>query len=528
MATRNLQEKKRVASLGDTARLELISHSGPQLHMSYRLSGGLYFSTTVWYPFQLEELDTKYGTSFMEEIYFHCALFEMNKLCTLAPSLKYIDLGDWSKYFNKKLGELWRVLTIKSFGEWRFLNNLKNWEGPEFFGSNVVCSKIPVISIEGGPVRCLAFNGGGKDSLASMKLLEDIGEPFHSISYAHSMFGQVERQRGLTESLVKFIMLSFALPPASGRTKQHKTTVQVGVMATRNHVQEKERVASLGDTARLELISHSGPQLYMSYRLSGGLYFSTTVWYPFQLEELDTKYGASFMEEIYFHCALFEMNKLCALVPSLKYIDLGDWSKYFNKKLGELWRVLAIKSFHESRYLNNILNWKGPEFFGSDIGCSKNPVISIESGPVHCLAFNGGGKDSLASMKLLEDIGEPFHSISYAYSKFGKVQGQYDLTESLVKYTASKAHHRLTIDTFMSSPLPGVIPNAEVKSIVAFSLFSAIIEALPLVLMHGYTSICLGNERNANKGNLVWDGEEINHQWIKSYECESLLSSKRI
>uniref|UniRef100_A0A1X7U0X8 UDP-N-acetyl-alpha-D-muramoyl-L-alanyl-L-glutamate epimerase n=1 Tax=Amphimedon queenslandica TaxID=400682 RepID=A0A1X7U0X8_AMPQE len=296
-------------------------------------------------------------------------------------------------------------------------------------------------------------------------------------------------------------------------------------MATRN-VQEKERVASLGDTARLELISHSGPQLYMSYRLSGGLYFSTTVWYPFQLEELDTKYGASFMEEIYFHCALFEMNKLCTLAPSLKYIDLGDWSKYFNKKLGELWRVLTIKSFGEWRFLNNLKNWKGPEFFGSDVGCSKNPVISIESGPVRCLAFNGGGKDSLVSMKLLEDIGEPFHSISYAHSMFGQVERQRGLTESLVEYTASKAHHRLSIiDTFLSSPLPGVIPNAEVESIVAFELFSAVFETIPLVLMHGYTSICLGNERSANKGNLVWDGEEINHQWIKSYECESLLSS---
>ena len=299
-------------------------------------------------------------------------------------------------------------------------------------------------------------------------------------------------------------------------------------MATRD-TNEQKRMAPLGDTAKLELISYSGSQLYMSYRFSGGLYFSTTVWYPFQLEELDTKYGASFMEEIYLHCALFEMNKLCTLTPSLKYIDMGDWSKYFTNKLERLWRVLTIKSFGEWRFLNNLPNWKGPEFFGSaDVGNNKNPVISIEGGPVQCLAFNGGGKDSLASMKLLEDIGEPFHSISYAHSMFGQVERQCSLTESLVKHTASKTHHQLAIlDTFLSSPLPGAIRNAEVTSIVAFELFSAVFETLPLVLMHGYTNICLGNERSANKGNLVWDanGEEINHQWIKSYECESLLSS---
>uniref|UniRef100_A0A1X7U812 UDP-N-acetyl-alpha-D-muramoyl-L-alanyl-L-glutamate epimerase n=1 Tax=Amphimedon queenslandica TaxID=400682 RepID=A0A1X7U812_AMPQE len=283
-------------------------------------------------------------------------------------------------------------------------------------------------------------------------------------------------------------------------------------------------------TLKLELISHSGSQLYMLYRFSGGVCFSTTVWYPFQLEDLGAMYGVSFMEEVYLHCALFEMNKLCTLAPSLKYIDLGSFSKYFSKKLEDLWRELAIKSFGEWRFVNILPNWKGPEFckLDSDVTTTSRNLVSIKEGPVQCLAFNGGGKDSLASMKLLEDIGEPFHSISYAHSIYGQTEKQHDLTDSLVNHTASKKHHRLTIlDSFLSSPLPAVIPNAEVKSVISAETFSTLFESFPIALKYGYTKFCLAHERSANRGNLVWDvnGEEINHQWLKSYECETLLAS---
>ena len=287
--------------------------------------------------------------------------------------------------------------------------------------------------------------------------------------------------------------------------------------------------SAIGDTLKLESISHCRSQFHMSYCFSSGLSFATTLWYPFQLEELDAKYGISFMEEVYFHCALFEMNKLCTLAPSLKYIDLGSYSRFLTKELEELWRILSAKAFGEWRFLHNLPNWKGPTFCITESSSeSKNPAISIEEGPVKCLVFCGGGKDSLASMKLLEEIGEPFHSLSYALSIYGSAQLQHSLIDSLVKHTASKKHHRVTlIDTFSSSPLPSAIPNAEVKSVICAETPSTVFEGLPIALMYGYTQFCLAHERSANRGNLVWDvnGEEINHQWVKSYNGEVLITS---
>ena len=64
----NVDLAAKESAIGDTLKLESVSHCGPQFHMSYCFSSGLSFTTSLWYPFQLEELDSKYGISFMEEV----------------------------------------------------------------------------------------------------------------------------------------------------------------------------------------------------------------------------------------------------------------------------------------------------------------------------------------------------------------------------------------------------------------------------------------------------------------------------
>ncbi len=50
---------------------------------------------------------------------------------------------------------------------------------------------------------------------------------------------------------------------------------------------------------------------------------------------------------------------------------------------------------------------------------------------------------------------------------------------------------------------------------------------MPLALDRGYRNLVLAHEKSADTGNLVWDatGEEINHQWGKSLEAETLLAA---
>uniref|UniRef100_A0A1X7UAP5 7-cyano-7-deazaguanine synthase n=1 Tax=Amphimedon queenslandica TaxID=400682 RepID=A0A1X7UAP5_AMPQE len=144
------------------------------------------------------------------------------------------------------------------------------------------------------------------------------------------------------------------------------------------------------------------------------------------------------------------------------------------------------------------------------------------------LAFCGGGKDSLVSMKLLEEIEESYSSLGYSHSLYGQASHQHQLIDDLVKHCSTKSHHHLTVlDEFLSSPIPESIPNTDVKSVKSSETFSALFEALPIALKYGYTQLILGHERCSDKGNLLWsvNDEYINHKWVKTIEAQSILNS---
>jgi len=53
----------------------------------------------------------------------------------------------------------------------------------------------------------------------------------------------------------------------------------------------------------------------------------------------------------------------------------------------------------------------------------------------------------------------------------------------------------------------------------------AVFAALPVALARGYRGLVLAHEASANTANLTWHGEDINHQWGKSWEAEVLLDA---
>jgi hypothetical protein len=69
-------------------------------------------------------------------------------------------------------------------------------------------------------------------------------------------------------------------------------------------------------------------------------------------------------------------------------------------------------------------------------------------------------------------------------------------------------------------------PERGVRSLTAAETPASLFGAIPLALAQGYRVLALAHERSANVGNLVWSrtGEEVNHQWGKSYEAERLLA----
>lgn len=109
--------------------LESIHTAGHQLHMRYRFNEH-HFSSSYWYDFDLKLLESKYGALFMEQIYFHCAAFDTNKLYSLKPDV--VDWGAYARWHTPDFERVWNQVVRDGFSQWRYENNLAQYQGPKF------------------------------------------------------------------------------------------------------------------------------------------------------------------------------------------------------------------------------------------------------------------------------------------------------------------------------------------------------------------------------------------------------------
>lgn len=274
----------------------------------------------------------------------------------------------------------------------------------------------------------------------------------------------------------------------------------------------------------LQAITRSKNQLTATFGIDD-LTFNVSYWYgDVDFFALEAQYGQSYMDKLYFHIAAFEINKLVSL--KAEKIDWGDYSQHHTAQFETLWQKIVHNVWAQWRYENNLPHYEGPTFTSQP---SKSCVQPVENtcGSVEILAFCGGGKDSLVSMKLLERAGLPYSSFVYSNSIYGAAQQQHDLSEGLLEQGVQfKRHFQWVYDSFADSPVVKLCPEYNVESIVAAETPASIFGVLPIVLQHGYRYIVLAHERSANVGNVRWDvtGEDVNHQWGKSFEAECLIN----
>ena len=179
--------------------LESITWSGYQLHIDLSLDG-VKFPTVLWYGFKLDSLHQYYGDEFMERVYFLIAGMQLIKIASLKPDVISIS-STLEKYYTLEFKSMWEKVVINALGQWRFENNLPNWEGPRFMAEPKKSTLTPVklkepqvFSSNGAPVRSIVYSGGGKDGLLSMKLLERAIIPYSSYSFSVSHYGQASQQ----------------------------------------------------------------------------------------------------------------------------------------------------------------------------------------------------------------------------------------------------------------------------------------------------------------------------------------------
>jgi hypothetical protein len=272
----------------------------------------------------------------------------------------------------------------------------------------------------------------------------------------------------------------------------------------------------------LGTLVRSHHQLSMTYGIDG-LRFETAYWYQdVDLLELEARYGQAFMHKVYFHILTFEASKLVSLYPQV--FDLGEFAPLHTPEFESLWRTIIHKVWGQWRYQQGKPDYQGPAFAGQAVTVAAQPV-TLPEGNTAILAFCGGGKDSLVGMKLLERAGLPYASFAYSNSLYGRAEHQHGLIDGLIGTCAPTRQHQLrAYDSFVDAPVLQAYPD--IHEIIAAETPTSLFAALPVLLQHRYRYMVLAHERSANIGNLIWDatGEDVNHQWGKSYEAEQLLN----
>ena len=255
--------------------------------------------------------------------------------------------------------------------------------------------------------------------------------------------------------------------------------------------------------------------------------FNTSYWYDtVDFKNLQQRFGNAAIERIIFHIAAFEINKLASLRPEI--IDFGAWSKYVDDEFATLWTIIFKNVWAQWRYENNITDYITPEIRRPDFNAELGYIKEHGQGDPGLIWFCGGGKDSLVSMQILSETDTDFDSLSYSSSIYGTAARQHSFSEELLAFGCAETHHRQWIfDDFLDSPILELASPEAISTLTAAETPSSVFASIPIVLASGHRHIALGHERSADTGQVFWEatGEDINHQWGKSYDAESLINT---
>ena len=163
-------------------------------------------------------------------------------------------------------------------------------------------------------------------------------------------------------------------------------------------------------------------------------------------------------------------------------------------------------------FFKNDIDFRGLIHFPSHSSNTPQSTVShkLKTKNSRVLVPIGGGKDSLVTVKLLQQAGFDVTLLR---------MGGHPIIHETVRMlglpclTLERRLDPLLFRLNAEGAWNGHIP------ISAYLSFASLITAI----IHDFDAVILSNERSASIGNVTFKGMEINHQWSKSLEFESML-----
>lgn len=174
----------------------------------------------------------------------------------------------------------------------------------------------------------------------------------------------------------------------------------------------------------------------------------------------------------------------------------------------DFWNTLYRKGLGEFLYRNNLPFSTIAQFTASTGATRVRSTISTDVYKV--LIGIGGGKDSIVALELLKD---------YDRTGFIKETGR---PNTIGRAVAQRAGVPLvTVSRELDSQLLAGVPGSyrgHVPVSAMYAFFGVLTAALG-----SQASVVVANEYSGNFGNVVHDGQEVNHKWSGSGEFEALF-----
>jgi UDP-N-acetyl-alpha-D-muramoyl-L-alanyl-L-glutamate epimerase len=175
-------------------------------------------------------------------------------------------------------------------------------------------------------------------------------------------------------------------------------------------------------------------------------------------------------------------------------------------------RTVLAKGLGEYSFMNNLPAELCPTW-SFRASPAPAPLTGLGLQQNHPLVPVGGGKDSCVSIEALRNAGHAPTLITVnRYPVIQEVITDAALPDLAVKRLLDPQLRDLNAAGARNGHVPAT-------AIVSFAVLAA-------ALLHGHDAVVMSNERSASEGNVVYQGVEINHQWSKSAEAETLLRER--
>lgn len=122
----------------------------------------------------------------------------------------------------------------------------------------------------------------------------------------------------------------------------------------------------------------------------------------------------------------------------------------------------------------------------------------------------GGGKDSVVTIEALRRHG--LSPMLFSVNKFAPIDRCIEIS-GLGSLRVTRAIDRRLIEVNAAGAHNGHVPVTAINSVIGLIVADA----------NGLGPVVFSNEKSSNVGNVSWMGRDVNHQWSKSIEYESLL-----